>query len=103
MSALAIAGCAHTTISARAGTPGGSAPAPGGSYSSAAIHVEANPNAYFGALLLGYIAVGVHDAYVRADEGTASRKPPQLDAERSIVERDCSEPMQRPSGNLRCK
>ena len=103
ISALALAGCAHTSINAHAGTPGGGVPASGGSYSSAAIHVQASPNAYFGALLLGAVAVGVHDTYVRAGAGPATREPPQLDAERSIVERDCSVPMDRPSANLRCK
>jgi len=101
--AIAVAGCANSAVGVRTGALGGSAPAPGGSQSAASIRVQANPNAYFGALLLGSVAIGVHDTYLRGGEGSTSREPPQLDPDRSIVERDCSLPMETPSANLRCK
>ncbi len=103
---MALAGCANTAVGLRAGTPattGGGAPTPGSSYSSASIHVEANPNAYFGLLFLGYIAAGVHDSYQQWSGGPVWREPPQLLEGRAIVERDCSQPMETPSANLRCK
>jgi hypothetical protein len=100
--AIALTGCANSAISLRAGDAQAGAPAAGASYSSAAIRVEGSPNAYFGALFLGYVAVGLHDTYSRAGS-PVSREPPQLAADRAIAERDCSKPMETPSANLRCK
>lgn len=106
ITAMLLAGCAGTTIGlhgTNSPSLGGSAPAAGSSYSSAAIHAELRPNAYFGLLFLGAIAAGIHDNYLRWSYGPAWRKPPQLAEDRAIAERDCSRPMERPSANLRCK
>jgi hypothetical protein len=106
LAAIALAGCAHTAVGLRAGSPataGGGTPAPGSAYRSAAVHVEASPNAYFGLLFLGYVAAGVHGSYQRGSDPPAWREPPQLAEGRAIVERDCSQPMETPSANLRCK
>lgn len=104
--AVLLSGCASTQISLRSGSAAptrSSAPVPGSSYSSAAIHAEARPNAYFALLFLGYFAAGVQDSYLRWNYGPAWRDPPQLAGDRAIAEHDCSRPMQRPSANLRCK
>jgi hypothetical protein len=104
--AILFAGCASSTIGLRttaAPSMRGSAPAPGSSYSSAAIHAELSPNGYFGLLFLGYVAAGVQDNYFSWNYGSASRPPPPLAEDRAITERDCSRPMERPSANLRCK
>jgi hypothetical protein len=100
-----LAGCASATIGLRSTAPPpmqGALP-PGGSYSSAAIHAEASPNAYFSLLFLGYVAAGIQDNYPGWSYGPAWRKPPQLAEDRAITERDCSRPMDAPSANLRCK
>ena len=67
------------------------------------VHAELNSNAYFGLLFLGYFAAGAEDSRMSSSDGPGWRKPPQLAADRAIVERDCSQPMSTPSANLRCK
>lgn len=104
--AVLLAGCAGTTIGLHSGnSPAlrGSAPAPGSSYSSAAVHARIGSNAYFSLLFFGYFAAGVHDSYLDWRYGPARREAPQLTEDRAIAERDCSRPMPLPSGNLRCK
>lgn len=104
--AAAFAGCAHTSVGVHASSPtatSATAPAAGSAYSSAGIRVHASPNTYFSLLFLGYVAAGVHDSYLRSGSGPAWRAPPQLAEGRAIAERDCSQPMQTPSANLRCK
>ncbi len=76
---------------------------PGGSYSSAAIQADVTPGAFIGVLLLGYLAAGVQGDYLGWRYGRAGRDSPQLAGDRAIAERDCSQPMQQPSANLRCK
>jgi hypothetical protein len=103
--AVLSAGCASATIGLRSTVPPsmqGALPS-AGSYSSAAIHAEASPNAYFSLLFLGYIAAGIQDNYPGWSYGSAWRKPPPLAEDRAITERDCSRPMEAPSANLRCK
>ncbi len=100
-----LAGCAGTTIALRStNSPsiGGALP-PGSSSGSAAIQADVTPGAFVGVLLLGYLAVGVQDDYLGWRYGRAGRNSPQLDEDRAIAERDCRQPMQRPSANLRCK
>ncbi|MGP1679470.1 MAG: hypothetical protein ACTS6J_20230 [Burkholderiales bacterium] len=106
ITAIALAGCASTTIGLRstnAPSMRGGAPVAGSSYSSAAIHAEVNSNAYFALFFLGFIAAGVQENYPSRSDGPAWRKPPQLAEDRAIAERDCSLPMAQPSANLRCK
>lgn len=98
ISAILLAGCAGGTVGVH-----NSASTSGASYNSASIHAELGTNAYFGALFLGYIAVGVHDNYRRGSDDTAGRALPPLAADRAITERDCTQPMPQPSANLRCK
>ena len=103
---ILLAGCGSATVGLRSdNSPSmrGSAPAAGTSYSSAAIHAEVGPNAYFGLLFLGFIAAGVQDDYLSWSYGPGGRKPPQLAEDRAIAERDCSLPMEQISANLRCK
>ncbi|TSA18071.1 MAG: hypothetical protein D4R74_01765 [Betaproteobacteria bacterium] len=99
-----LAGCAGTTVGVRtsaAPSMRGSAPVVGTSYNSAAIHAELSPNAYFGLLFFGAFAAGVEDK--SRLRGPSWRDPPQLAEDRTVVERDCSLPMEAPSANLRCK
>jgi hypothetical protein len=103
--AIALAGCASTSINAAGVTPSmyGSVPAPGSSYSSGAVFVDVSANGYFALLIMGLIAAGAQDDYLSRNYGPSGRIPPQLDEARAIAERDCSLPMEAPSANLRCK
>jgi hypothetical protein len=101
-----LAGCASTTIGLRStNSPSmpGSAPAPGSSYSSAAIQADVTPGAFFGLVFLGYLVAGVQDDYLRWRNGSSSRKPPELAESRAVTERDCSQPLGPLYANLRCK
>ena len=104
--AVLLAGCAGARIglsSEAAPAMRGSAPPPGTSYSSATVRAEAGGNAYFGLLFLGAFAAGVEDPSMSSRYGRGWRKPPPLAGDRAIDERDCTEPLQAPSANLRCK
>src|SRR5487761_2086220 len=106
--ACLLEGCAGATITLRStNSPAfaSGAPPPGNSYSSgsAAIQADVTPGAFVGVLLLGYLAAGVQEDYLGWRYGRAGRNSLQLDEDRAIAERDCSQPMQRPSANLRCK
>ncbi|MFH1043744.1 MAG: hypothetical protein V1796_01490 [Pseudomonadota bacterium] len=101
-----LTGCATTSVSLRTtNSPvlGGSAPTAGSPYAAAAIQAEMSPNAYFGLFFLGYMMAGIHDSYLRSNDGASSRKPPELAEGRAIAERDCTEPLEQMSANLRCK
>ncbi len=102
-----LAGCAGTTIALRSSNSpsiGGVLP-PGSSSSSGSVAIQADvtPGAFLGLLLLGYLAAGVHDDYPAWRYARAGRDAPQLAEDRAIAEQDCSQPMQQPSANLRCK
>lgn len=99
-----LTACAGTTIglnNTNAPLARGGAPAPGSFYNAASIHAELRPNSYFGLFFLGYLAAGAEDEYLhrRKSHGAV----PQMDSGREIAERDCSQPMERPSANLRCR
>jgi hypothetical protein len=103
---MLLTGCASTTIGLRStNSPSmpGSTPAPGSSYSSAAIQADVTPSVFFGLVFLGYLAAGVQDDYLRWRYGSSSRKPPELAEDRAVVERDCSQPLGPLYANLRCK
>src|SRR5512140_1128158 len=104
LACVLLAACAGTSVGLRSGSPPlrASAPAPGTSYSSAAMHAEVNANAYFGLLFIGAFAAGVEDDYLNWRYGPDGRKPPPLAADRAIDERDCTQPLPAPSANLRC-
>lgn len=104
--AMLLAGCANTAIGLRStNSPSmpGSAPAPAGAYGSAAIQADVTPGAFFGLVLLGYLAAGIHDDYLRWRYGAASRSAPDLAEGREVAERDCSQPLGPLFANLRCK
>jgi hypothetical protein len=103
---MLLTGCASTTIGLRStNSPSmpGSTPAPGSSYSLAAIQADVTPGVFFGLVFLGYLAAGVQDDYLRWRYGSSSRQPPELAEDRAVVERDCSQPLGQIYANLRCK
>jgi hypothetical protein len=102
--AILLAGCATTGVGLRStNSPSmpGSAPFP--SQNSAAIQADVTPGAFFGLVLLGYLAAGIHDDYLRWRHGADSRKPPELADDRDVAVRDCSQPLGPLYANLRCK
>jgi hypothetical protein len=101
-----LTGCAGTTIGLRStNSPslGGSAPPLGRPYSPVAIQADVSPGAYFGLVFLGYIITGMQDNYRRWSYDYSSRKPPELAEDRTVVERDCSQPLGPLYANLRCR
>jgi hypothetical protein len=103
--AALLAGCASTSVnmdSSRAPWVG-STPAMGSSYSGGVVYVNADANGYFALLYMGVIAIGMHDDLLSGAPASRSGAPPPLDEGRSVVERDCSKPMDATSGNLRCR
>ena len=105
---ILLAGCAGTAIGLRStNSPslGVSAPPPGSSYSSGSVGLQADvsPGAYFGMLFLGYLMTGMQDNYRHWGYGASARRPPELDEDRTVVERDCSRPLGPLYANLRCK
>jgi len=103
--AVLLAGCAGGAIGLRSNNlslSGGALP-PGGSYSSAAIRAKASASAYIGLFLVGVYAAAAEDNHPSWRDEFGWRRPPQMAEDRTIVERDCSRPMQTPSANLRCR
>lgn len=106
VAAMLLAGCASTSIGLNnANSPAVRVglPAPGSFYNSASIKAELRPNSYFGLFFLGYLAAGAQDSYLNRSDDPAWRKTPPLAEDRAVAERDCTQPMDRPSANLRCK
>jgi hypothetical protein len=101
-----VVGCASTTIGVRStNSPSipGSTPASGSAYGSAAIQADVTPGALVGLVFLGYFMTGIQDNYRRWSYGSFSRKPPELSEDRTVVERDCSQPLGPLYANLRCR
>jgi len=106
LAAMLLAGCASTTIGLNnANSPAVrvGVPAPGSFYNSASIQTEMRASSYFGLFFLGYVAAGAPDGYPNRSDGPAWRKAPPLAEDRTVTERDCTQPMDQPSANLRCK
>ena len=99
IAAALLGGCANTNLAFRGGNP----PPVGSSYQSASVHAELNSNPYFSLLFLGVFAAGVENNYLDWRYGPSRGRVPQLDANRAIAERDCSQPLAPTSANLRCK
>ena len=103
---ILLAACANTSIGVRSGnpsSPGGRAPAPGSSYSTAAIQADLTPGAFFGLVFFGYLVSGVEDDNRRSSYGPSGRTPPEMAEDRAVVERDCSQPLGPLYANLRCR
>jgi len=106
LAAMLLTGCANTTIGLNnANSPAVrvGVPAPGSFYNSASIKAELRPNSYFGLFFLGYVAAGAQDSYLDRSDGPAWRNAPPLAEDRTVTERDCTQPMNQTSANLRCK
>ena len=104
--AILLPGCAGTSIGLRStnspSLPASAFPA-GSSGSPVAIQAEVNPGTYFGLVFLGYIMTAMQGEYPRWRYDPSPGRPPELDEDRSVIERDCSRPLERPYANLRCK
>ena len=106
LAVLLLAGCASASVGMySSGVPWthGSAPTPGSAYGSSTVFVDVDPNGYFGLVFIGLAAAGMQDDYPSRNYGPSARRPPPLAEDRAIAERDCSQPMETPSANLRCK
>ncbi len=106
LAVVMLAGCASARIVVDSSAPApmrGSAPAPGAAYSSAVIRADVGASAWVSLLFLGAFAAAAEDDYLNWRNGPATRRPPELDADRAIAERDCTRPMEATSANLRCK
>jgi hypothetical protein len=104
--ATLLAGCANSMISLRStnspSMPPSSLP-PGSSYSAGFIQADVNPGTYVSAMLIGYFLGWAQNNSRGARDGLYGRKPPELAEDRAIAERDCSQPMELPNANLRCR
>ena len=106
VAAALLAGCASSAINLRTtNSPSMSASTlpPGSSYNSAVFQADVSPGTYVSLLFFGYLLSGMQDDYRRLRYGPSWRKPPEMAEGRSIVEADCSRPIEQPSANLRCK
>lgn len=106
VTSMLLSACAGTTFglhTTNSPVLGGTAASAGVSDSSAAIHAQVSPNTYFGLVILGYVMIGIQDSYLRWSDGFSSRKPPEMAEDRSVAERDCSQPLGPLYANLRCK
>ncbi len=101
-----LAGCASSSVTLHT-TNSPSIPAatlpPGSSYSSAVFQADVSPGTYISLFFFGYLLSGMQDDYRRLRYGPSWRKPPEMAEGRSIVETDCSQPVEQPYANLRCK
>ncbi len=102
---IPLSGCASADIHLRSGSSSSAAPSapPGTSYSTAVFRADVSPGGYFALLLFGHFMAGFESDYREGGYGLSGRKPPQMAEDRNIAEMDCSQPMARPSANLRCK
>ena len=101
---MLLSACAGTAIGLRTtNSPSFGALPPPGPHGGAAIQADVSPNAYFGLMFLGFIVSGIQDNYRRWTDGHSSRTPPELAEDRSVAERDCSQPLGPLYANLRCK
>jgi|GEM_PF-1392062 len=101
-----LAGCAGTAVGLRStNSPsmGAGVPPPGTSRGAGWIQAEVRPNAYFGLLFLGYVMTGMVDTYRHWSDGPGWSRPPELALDRTVVERDCSQPLGPLDANLRCR
>ncbi|MFH1603058.1 MAG: hypothetical protein ABIH03_04040 [Pseudomonadota bacterium] len=105
--AILLAGCANTSIQLRStnspSIPGSIAPSGTSSYSSAAFQADVSLGAFLSLLLLGHVLAGFQDDYRDWHYDLSGRRPPELAEDRNIVDMDCSQPVDRPSANLRCR
>ena len=103
---LLLAGCANTSIQLRStnspALPAGIAP-PGASYSSAVFQADVGIGAYLSILLFSHLLAGFEDDRRDWRLGSMGRRPPELAEDRNIVDMDCSQPVDEPSENLRCR
>jgi len=104
--AILLAGCANVDIhlrSASSSAGAASMPPAGTSYSTAAFRADVTPGGYLALLLFGHYMAGFDREYRDGRYGIDARKAPELAADRNVIEMDCSQPLEWPSGNLRCK
>ena len=104
--AFLLLGCANADIRLRSGSSsaaGAGTPASGTSYATAVIRADVRPGGFFALLLFGHFMAGYEGDYRDGRDFLSGRRPPELAEDRNVVEMDCRLPMERPTGNLRCK
>ncbi len=104
--AFLLSGCANADIRLRSGSSsaaGAGTPPPGASHGTAVFRADVRPGGYFALLLFGHLMAGYEGDYRDGRDFLGGRSPPELAEDRTVVEMDCRLPMERPSGNLRCK
>ena len=97
-----LSGC-NANVGFQLGNIGKSATAPsvgpGGSLSSSSVSVRFGdippPNAFLGAMGLGWL--------FGSDPRADTKRTPPLDDSRQVNEQDCSQAVQNPTANLRCR
>jgi hypothetical protein len=106
-------GCSHTTINAGASTAGGAAPAAGSAVTGGSVGVHTHSHSLAALVITGMFIAAAID-YNReprpmpsfsslADWFRGTPSPPELDAERRVLEHDCTQPLPEVSGNLKCR
>jgi len=99
LAAAALAGCggnyAAHSASAGAGGSSGSVVVDGGLHASVSISISsAAANAIAAGALIGFLAVG---------NNLAPLRPAPMREDRTINEQDCTQPLEKPAANLKCR
>lgn len=108
------AGCSHTAINASASTStSAAAPAAGTTTTGGSVSVHGHSHSLAALVIAGMFIAAAVD-YSRdprpgpsfsefADWFRGTPPPPELAAERRVVEHDCTKPLPELSGNLKCR
>jgi hypothetical protein len=109
---LLATACAHVDVSMNSGTVGAPPPSPGTTLStgSAGLQVGASGSAALVVLTVMLVSAATNEwseprsvrAFPSLSDWWFSPPPPQMSADRSVSEQDCTRPLET-TGNLRCR
>lgn len=88
---LLLTGCAHTAVSATSG-----APATGTTVTGGSVSVHAHGHSLAALVVAGILMASFADGFRGAP-------PPEMAAERKVLEHDCTQPLPEDGGNLKCR
>jgi hypothetical protein len=108
-----LAGCSHARIDAGVSATSGNVPPPGTTVSGGGVGVHVHSHSLAAVVIAGMVIASAID-YSReprpfpsfstfADWFRGAPPPPELAAERKVLEVDCTRPLPESSGNLRCR